>query len=67
MNLAKDEDTQFGLAMVEALRDRFQLRRASTDKLYDCTDEHMEGMAYSLTAQCEVQWSVDRPWESTDD
>ena len=59
------EDARFGPAMREALRGRFRERRAHAESLYDYSDEHMEGVAYSLTAQCEVQWSVDRPWEVT--
>ena len=57
------DSERFGPAMREELRRRFQDRRIHGDQLLDCTDEHLEGIAYSLTAQCVVQWSVDRPWE----
>ena len=61
----KRESEKFGPAMREYLRQRFSERRAQGEQLFDCTDEHMEGIAYSLTAQCEVQWSIDRPWETS--
>jgi Cap4 dsDNA endonuclease len=54
----------FGLNMLANLRSRFRDRRQQGTPLYDCSDEHLEGFAYSLTAQCHVQWSQDRPWES---
>ncbi len=53
----------FGPAMREDLRGRFCARRANGDQLFDCTDDHLEGVAFSLTAQCEVVWSNTRPWE----
>ena len=59
----KHEKDKFGPDMRETLRGRFQERRSNNEQLYDCSDEHLEGMAYSLTAQCKVQWSIDRPWE----
>lgn len=55
----------FGLKMLADLRSRFLSRRQQGTQLYECSDEHLEGFAYSLTAQCHVQWSHDRPWEST--
>ena len=54
----------FGPAMREDLRRRFRERRSSQDQLYDATDEHLEGVAFSLTAQCKVVWSYARPWET---
>jgi hypothetical protein len=54
---------RFGPAMREDLRRRFQERRSRSDLLFDCTDEHLEGIAYSLTAQCKIHWSLERPWE----
>ena len=57
------ESGRFGPAMKEDLRRRFQDRRARNEQLFDCSDEHLEGIAYSLTAQCKIQWSIDRPWE----
>ena len=59
----KRDNVKFGPIMREALRRRFEDRRAKSELLYDYSDEHMEGLAYSLTAQCKVHWSVERPWE----
>lgn len=53
----------FGLRMLEELRSRFRRRRRERAELYDCSNEHLEGFAYSLTSQCQIQWSLDRPWE----
>jgi Cap4 dsDNA endonuclease len=61
----KTEGSHFGPAMREALRRRFRERRLNCDQLFDCSDDHLEGVAYSLTAQCKVQWSNNRPWEVT--
>lgn len=61
----RDQESPFGSTMREALRRRFQHRRQGNEQLYDYMDEHMEGLAYSLTAQCAVYWSIDRPWEAT--
>ena len=61
----KRDGEKFGPAMREYLRQRFSKRRAQGEQLFDCTDEHLEGITYSLTAQCEVQWSIDRPWETS--
>ena len=54
----------FGPVMRDDLRGRFRSRRKAGDEIYDCTDDHLEGIAFSLTAQCEVVWSHARPWES---
>lgn len=54
----------FGPAMREDLRRRFRERRTAGDQLFDSTDDHLEGIAFSLTAQCKVVWSHARPWES---
>ncbi len=62
--ISKEDDAKFGPAMREALRHRFRERRANNEQLYDYSDEHLEGMAYSLTAHCKVHWSIDRPWET---
>jgi len=56
---------RFGPSMRENLRQRFQERRSRSEQLFNCSDEHLEGIAYSLTAQCRVVWSADRPWEAT--
>jgi hypothetical protein len=53
----------FGPAMREELRRRFRERRTAGDELFDCTDDHLEGFAFSLTAQCKIVWSHARPWE----
>jgi hypothetical protein len=54
----------FGPAMREALRRRFRERRADGAQLFDATDDHLEGIAFSLTAQCRIVWSHRKPWES---
>lgn len=59
----QSEADGFGPAMREDLRRRFRERRAVGYQLYDCTDDHLEGIAFSLTAQCKVVWSHARPWE----
>jgi hypothetical protein len=59
----KVDGRQFGPAMREDLCARFQARRVQGQQLFDCSNEHLEGFAYSLTSQCKVQWSIDRPWE----
>ena len=59
----KSEDTPFGLEMLSQLRTRFGRRRTEGTQLYGCSDEHLEGLAFSLTSQCKVQWSLRRPWE----
>jgi hypothetical protein len=53
----------FGPAMREDLRRRFRERRTAGDQLFDSTDDHLEGIAFSLTAQCKVVWSHAKPWE----
>lgn len=58
------ESDDFGPSMREDLRRRFRERRRALYQLYDCTDDHLEGFAFSLTAQCKVAWSHARPWES---
>jgi len=58
------EDGKFGAAMREDLRGRFRERRNQQEnEVFECTDEHLEGFVYSLTAQCKVHWSTERPWE----
>jgi hypothetical protein len=61
---SKREDTTFGLEMLSRLRARFKQRRQDGSQLYDSSDEHLEGFAYSLTSECKVIWSADRPWEN---
>lgn len=60
---AKSETAHFGPQMLQELRGRIRSRRGGDSQLYDCSDEHLEGISYSLTSECVVQWSVDRPWE----
>lgn len=55
----RNDDHPYGPEMREALRARFRDRRSKGEQLYDCSDEHLEGMAYSLTAQCTIYWSND--------
>jgi hypothetical protein len=61
--LAKDKGPTFGLSMLDELRHRLRDRRQAGAQLYECSDEHLEGVAYALTSECKVQWSKDRPWE----
>ncbi len=53
----------FGCDMLAALRGFLSERRRQGSQLFDCTDEHLEGMAYALTAECQIRWSDSRPWE----
>jgi hypothetical protein len=62
--VTKNEERPFGLEMLSQLSFRFQQRRAGGSQLYDCSNEHLEGFAYSLTSECKVQWSLDQPWEA---
>jgi hypothetical protein len=57
------ETDGFGPAMREDLRRRLRQRRSDGDQLYDATDDHLEGIAFSLTAQCKIIWSHAKPWE----
>lgn len=59
----KNEEHKFGLNMLSELRSQFRQRRSEGSQLFECSNEHLEGFAYSLTSQCKVQWSHDRPWE----
>ena len=61
--VARVEGQPFGLQMLSELRSRFRGRHLDGSLLYDCSNEHLEGFAYSLTSECKVQWSLDRPWE----
>ncbi|MDD4752297.1 MAG: dsDNA nuclease domain-containing protein [Desulfitobacteriaceae bacterium] len=58
----KDEDP-FGLDMLSSLRGNLKNRALSGEQFYGCSVEHLEGLAYSLTSQCKVIWSINRPWE----
>lgn len=59
----KTDNRTFGNDMLDELRSRFVQRRANGTNFYMCSDEHLEGVAYSLSSECKVQWSLDRPWE----
>lgn len=61
---SRNDKHPFGVNMLSELRSRFQQRRKEGSQLYDCSDEHLEGFAFSLTAQCKVQWSLDGTWEA---
>lgn len=58
----KDEDS-FGIQMLDSLRSELKGRGTTDEQLYGYTTEHLEGLAYSLTSQCKVVWSIKRPWE----
>jgi len=60
---AKSEKGPFGTKMLNELRARLAQRQSDGSQLYRCSTEHLEGFAYSLTSECKVQWSSDRPWE----
>jgi len=61
----KKSNELFGLEMLSSLRDTLKNRFFSTEQeqLYGCSLEHLEGLAYLLTSQCKIMWSIDRPWE----
>jgi hypothetical protein len=64
LETVKNRDEPFGPAMLTKLRSRIRSRRAAAgSQLFDCSDEHLEGFAYSLTSECKVVWSNSRPWE----
>jgi hypothetical protein len=64
---SKTELDGFGPAMRESFRQLVRDRRRSGgDQLFDCTDDHLEGFAFSLTSQCKIVWSNIRPWEVVD-
>jgi hypothetical protein len=63
--IALRPDGKFGVVMLSEFRKRLSVRRAEKrEQLFDCSDEHLEGFAFSLTSECKVVWSVDRPWET---
>jgi hypothetical protein len=59
----KTEDGRFGLAMLDELREHLARRRTDGAETFDCSQEHLEGFAYSLTSECRIVWSTERPWE----
>ncbi|NTV46689.1 MAG: DUF4297 domain-containing protein [Chlorobiales bacterium] len=60
----KNDNLPFGIQMRSELRSWFTRRRTDGSMLYECSNEHLEGFAYSLTAECQIQWSLNRPWEA---
>lgn len=62
--VARSGERPFGLQMLSELRARFKQRRQDGSQLFDCSNEHLEGFAFSLTSQCIVKWSLDHPWEA---
>jgi hypothetical protein len=60
----KNKNTvKFGFDMLLTLKENIKNRFLSGEQLYGYTKEHLEGLAYSLTSQCKILWSIDRPWE----
>ena len=59
----KNSDKKFGKEMLDSLRKNFRKRREDHSTLCECSQEHLEGFAYSLTARCKVQWSNETPWK----
>jgi hypothetical protein len=61
---SKRDGIKFGIEMLQHLRKRFAQRRQERGlPLHECSDEHLAGFAYSLTSECQVYWSLERPWE----
>jgi|JI10StandDraft_1071094.scaffolds.fasta_scaffold44176_4 hypothetical protein len=61
----KTSEKPFGVKMLIELRKKIKARRKQgADDFFDCRDEHVEGFAFGLTAECKIIWSSDRPWES---
>jgi hypothetical protein len=59
----KRGDKQFGVDMLNELRRSFNQRSVDGYPLQGCSNEHLEGFAYSLTSECKIVWSINRPWE----
>jgi len=59
----RSDSEPFGRTMLADLRQRFRKRRSTSSgaPLFGCLDEHLEGYAYLLTAECSVWWSSDKP------
>lgn len=57
------ETDGFGPIMREDLRSRLHQRTEDRCQIFDCTVDHLEGIAFTLTAQCKITWSHARPWE----
>lgn len=53
----------FGYEMLEKLEFRLGQRLGNIiSGEISCTQEHLEGFAYSQTSQCNIQWSNKEPW-----
>lgn len=61
--MEKKDEAPFGLDMLSSLRGNLKNRASSGEQFYGCSVEHLEGLAYLLTSQCKVIWSINRPWE----
>jgi hypothetical protein len=59
----KKDNEKFGFHMLLSLRENLKNRFSSGEQFYGCSVDHLEGLAYSLTSQCKIMWSTDRPWE----
>lgn len=57
------KDTPFGIEMLQRLRESFEELLEEEPELHGCKKQHLEGLAFSLTSQCKIQWSINRPWE----
>lgn len=60
---AKQAADPFGVQMLDNLRVEIKERVNSNEDLYGYTSGHLEGLAYTLTSQCKIAWSINRPWE----
>lgn len=61
--MEKDNQDPFGAKMLARMRSSLKKRVDSGENLYGFTPDHLEGLAYTLTSQCKVAWSLKRPWE----
>lgn len=52
----------FGYEMLEKLDPKLGQRLGNISSEISCTQEHLEGFAYSQTSQCNIQWSNKEPW-----
>ena len=59
----KNDNKKFGFEMLLSLREDLKNRFSSGEQFFGCSVDHLEGLAYSLTSQCKILWSADRPWE----
>jgi hypothetical protein len=65
---SRRDGSKFGVHMLNEFRKRLQIRRQQAgQQLHDCSNEHLEGFAYGLTSECQIEWSLERPWERNDE